>query len=104
MLNRLDLKDYRLKSNLSYRDVARYCNMTFQNIEMIENGKRSLTKENHDEIIKGINGAKQAIANGTFIDEKTEEWQKKKEAEALKKASADNQKAKPKKKVEPKQN
>lgn len=73
MLSRFDLKEYRLLRNLSLRDVARYCNVCHELIGQVERGVVSVTKHNHDEIVKGINGASQAIADGTFDSDKEKE-------------------------------
>lgn len=82
MLNRDDLREYRLMSGLTYRDVARYCELSFQTIQQIEAGERNVTAYNNGEIIKGINRAKQAKADGTF------DADKKKETNATKKRTA----------------
>lgn len=82
MLNKEQLREYRILSGLTYRDVARYCDVSFQLIEEVEKGKTGVTEYNHDEIVKGINRAKQAIARGTF------ETDKKKQSNMKKKTSA----------------
>ncbi len=71
-----DLKDYRLRSGLTLRDVAAYCNISYQLIGNIELGKEKLTDNCFSQIVKGINGAKNAKANKTFS------LNNKKEAEA----------------------
>lgn len=66
MLNRQELKEYRLLRGLSTRDVAFYCNLSQPIIVMIENGIRRVTKYNHDEFVFGINAAYRAKKLGTF--------------------------------------
>ncbi len=65
-LSAKDLRQYRIHSNLSLREVAAYCEVCHQLIEKVENGERELTDANYSEIVKGINAAKTAKANGTF--------------------------------------
>lgn len=85
MLNRFDLKNYRVLRNLTLRDVARYCDITFEAIGQVERGEINVTKHNHNEIVKGINRASQAMVEGTFDSLKEEEYQKiKEERENLK--------------------
>ena len=85
MLSRFDLKDYRLQRELSLRDVARYCNVSHELIGQVERGEIGVTKYNHDQIIKGINRASQAMIDGTFDELKEVESQKiKEEREKLK--------------------
>ena len=79
MLSRFDLKEYRLLRHLTLRDVARYCDITFEAIGQVERGEINVTKYNHDEIVKGINRASQAMVDGTFDVLKEEECQKAKE-------------------------
>ncbi len=76
MLSKVDLKEYRLLRHLSLRDVARYCDVCHELIGQVERGEVGVTKYNHDQIIKGINGASQAIVDGTFNVLKEEECQK----------------------------
>ena len=91
MLSRFDLKEYRLLRHLSLRDVARYCDISFDAIGQIERGEINLSKRNHDEIVKGINRASQAMADGTFDSLKEEESQKiKEELKAKKETSSKN--------------
>lgn len=78
MLSRLDLKEYRLLRHLTLRDVARYCNVSHELIGQVERGVVNVTKNNHDEIIKGINGASQAKVRGTFEADKEKERQEEK--------------------------
>ncbi|MEY8432944.1 hypothetical protein AALC75_20965 [Lachnospiraceae bacterium 48-42] len=82
MLSRYDLREYRLIRHLSLRDVSRYCDVTHELIGQVENGKIGVTQYNHDQIIRGINGASQAIADGTFDELKEVESQKIKEERA----------------------
>ena len=85
MLSGVDLKEYRLFRYLSLRDVARYCDVSHELIGKVENGEVGVTQYNHDQIVKGINGAVQAIADGTFDALKEAESQKiKEEREKLK--------------------
>ncbi len=85
MLSRFDLKEYRLLRHLTLRDVARYCDISFEAIGQVERGEINVTKHNHDEIVKGINRASQAKADGTFNELKEVESQKiKVEREKLK--------------------
>lgn len=66
MLNRQDLEKFRITRGLSYREVANYCNISHTMISEVEKGTKGLTKETHDEIVKGINLAYQAEVNGTL--------------------------------------
>ena len=85
MLSRFDLQEYRLMRHLSLRDVARYCDVCHELIGQVERGEVGVTKYNHDQIVKGINRASQAIVDGTFDSLKEEEAQKiKEEREKLK--------------------
>ena len=85
MLSRFDLREYRFLRHLSLRDVARYCDVSHELIGKVENGEVSVTKYNHDQIIKGIKGASQAMVEGTFDTLKEKECQKiKEEREKLK--------------------
>ncbi len=79
MLSRRDLQEYRLIRHLSLRDVARYCDVSHELIGQVERGEVGVTQYNHDEIVKGINRASQAIVDGTFETLKEEECQKIKE-------------------------
>ena len=79
MLSRFDLQEYRLLRHLSLRDVARYCDITFELIGQVERGEVRVTRYNHDQIIKGINRASQAKMDGSFDALKEEESQKMKE-------------------------
>lgn len=71
MLNRQQLKDYRLLRGLTQRDVEQYCGISQTLIRMIETGDRNITQENHDEIIKGINAAYEAKKLGKMPEKKT---------------------------------
>ena len=85
MLSRRDLQEYRLIRHLSLRDVARYCDVCHELIGQVERGEVGVTQYNHDEIVKGINRASQAIVDGTFDTLKEKESQKiKEEREKLK--------------------
>ena len=84
MMTTKDLKEYRLMSNLSLRDVARYCGITAQAIGQIETGVVSLNENTYHEIVSGINKAKQAIADGTFEAEKSIERENVKEKQSQK--------------------
>lgn len=76
MLSKRDLQEYRLLRHLSLRDVARYCDVSHELIGQVERGEVGVTQYNHDQIIKGINGASQAMVDGTFDVLKEEECQK----------------------------
>lgn len=78
MLSRYDLKDYRLLKGLSLRDVARYCDVSAQMIGSVERGEYALTESTYKEIVKGINGAAQAVFRGTFDEDKCKEKEDKK--------------------------
>lgn len=67
MLNRTQLKNYRELRGLSTRDVAAYCEISQPLIVQVENGKKDVTRYNHDEIVKGINDAYKAKQNGAFV-------------------------------------
>jgi len=85
MLSRYDLQEYRLLRHLSLRDVARYCDVSHELIGQVERGETGVTRYNHDQIVRGINGASQAMADGTFDALKKIESQKiKEEREKLK--------------------
>lgn len=71
MLNKDDLRQYRLLRGLSYREVSNYCDVTHTMISEVEKGNRNLTKETHDEIVKGINLAYDAKLKGTLKAENT---------------------------------
>lgn len=89
MFSRYDLKEYRLMSGLSLRDVARYCDISAQLIGQVENGEKNMTENNYKEIINGINRAKQSIANGTFeADKEKEKAEQKAKEEAEKREKA----------------
>lgn len=94
MLSRYDIHEYRLLSNLSLRDVARYCNISAQMIGAVERGEYDITESTYDEIVKGINTAKQSIARGTFEGDKAKERIELK-TEAEKKKAEQTLKAKP---------
>lgn len=92
MLSRRDLQEYRLIRHLSLRDVARYCDVTHELIGQVERGEVGVTQYNHDEIVKGINRASQAIVDGTFDALKEEEYQKNKEEREKTKAKKEKSK------------
>ncbi len=71
MLNKDDIRQYRMLRGLSYREVSSYCNISHTLISQIEKGERSLTKESHDEIVNGINLAYDAKCKGTLKAENT---------------------------------
>lgn len=89
MLNRHDLKEYRTRRGLSLRDVARYCDVTYQMISYVETGEWGLTESTYREIVKGINAASMAKVQGTFEEDKEKERlaEQKKEEETAKKKS-----------------
>lgn len=60
MLNRKQLKDYRILRGLSTREVAKYCEISQPMIVQIDNGTKRLTQHGHDEYVKGINDAYKA--------------------------------------------
>lgn len=86
MLSRRDLQEYRLLRHLSLRDVARYCDVSHELIGQVERGEVGVTQYNHDQIIKGINGASQAMMDGTYDVLKEKECQNIKEERAKLKA------------------
>lgn len=71
MLNKEDLKQFRLLRGLSYREVSNYCGVSHTIISEIEKGNRGITKETHDEIVNGINSAYDAKLKGTLKAENT---------------------------------
>lgn len=71
MLNKDDLRQYRMLRGLSYREVSNYCNVTHTLISQIEKGERGLTLETHNEIVNGINLAYDAKCKGTLKAENT---------------------------------
>lgn len=101
MLSGQDLKDYRLLKGLSLRDVARYCNITAQMIGQVENGIWGLTESTYREIVKGINGASQAIARGTFEIEKAKEREEQKAKDGEKQKTVEKKVADTKKSNKP---
>lgn len=82
MLNRQELKKYRLLRGLSTRDVAFYCNLSQPMIVMLESGQRKVNKYNHDEYVAGVNAAYRAKRLGTF--EKAPRKNRRKEAPGAK--------------------
>lgn len=91
MLNRQDLEKFRIARGLSYREVANYCNISHAMISEVEKGIRGLSKQTHDEIVKGINLAYQAKMNGTL------------QAKNTKKVVEPEEKTSSEKPIEPKQ-
>ena len=87
MLNRLDLQEFRMLRDLSYREVSNYCNVSHALISEIEKGRKGLTKETHDEIIKGINLAYKAKLEGTIKAKNTRKTSK--ESEIAEQVDAD---------------
>lgn len=76
MLNRQQIKDYRILRGLSTRDVARFCEISQPLIVQIEKGERNLTEYNYREIINGINEAYLAKKNGTLKRKRSNtEWE-----------------------------
>lgn len=71
MLNKDDIRQYRMLRGLSYREVSNYCNVTHTLISQIEKGERGLTLETHNEIVNGINLAYDAKCKGTLKAENT---------------------------------
>lgn len=82
MLNRQELKKYRLLRGLSTRDVAFYCNLSQPMVVMLESGKRKVNKYNHEEYVSGVNLAYRAKRLGTF--EKAPRKNKRKETPGAK--------------------
>lgn len=72
MLNREQLKNYRELRHISMRMLAKHCDLSLAMISYLESGQKTLTKKNHDELIKGINAAYQAkkIKQKTYLEEK----------------------------------
>lgn len=66
MLNRQELKNYRLLRGLSTRDVAFYCLLSQPTIVRMESGDRRITQYNHDEYVNGVNSAYRAKKTGQF--------------------------------------
>lgn len=66
MLNKDDLRQYRMLRDLSYREVSNYCNVSHTLISQIEKGERGLTLGTHNEIVNGINLAYDAKCKGTL--------------------------------------
>lgn len=89
MLNKDDLKQYRMLRGLSYREISNYCNVSHTLISQIEKGERGLTLETHNEIVKGINLAYDAKCKGTLRAENT----RKPKADTVKQDVADSPQA-----------
>lgn len=71
MLNKDDLRQYRMLRDLSYREVSNYCNVSHTLISQVEKGERGLTLETHNEIVNGINLAYDTKCKGTLKAENT---------------------------------
>lgn len=71
MLNKDDIRQYRMLRGLSYREVSNYCNVTHTLISQIEKGERGLSLETHNEIVNGINLAYDAKCKGILKAENT---------------------------------
>lgn len=71
MINKDDLRQFRLLRGLSYREVSNYCDVTHTMISDVEKGIRGLTRETHDQIVRGINLAYDAKLKGTLKPENT---------------------------------
>ena len=89
MLNKDDIRQYRMLRGLSYREVSNYCNVTHTLISQIEKGERGLTLETHNEIVNGINLAYDAKCKGTLKAENT----KKSKTETINQDVADSAQA-----------
>lgn len=99
MLNKDDIRQYRMLRGLSYREVSNYCNVTHTLISQIEKGERGLTLETHNEIVNGINLAYDAKCKGTLKAENT----RKPKAETMEEAKAEAEtEVKPETDVKPK--
>lgn len=92
MLDVKSLKEYRLLRGLSLRDVARYCDVSFQMISAVETGLYGLTESTYKEIVKGINRASQAKARGIFEADKEKEKKLKEKEKAAKEEAVKNTK------------
>lgn len=77
MLNKEQLKDYRILRGLTTRDVANYCNISQPLIVQVENGTKEITEHNHREIINGINAAYSAKKAGKLKKEVVDPYKKK---------------------------
>lgn len=101
MLNKDDIKQYRMLRGLSYREISNYCNVSHTLISQIEKGERGLILETHNEIVNGINLAYDAKCKGTLKAENT----RKPKADTFIKGAADSpqaEKADTKTEVKPK--
>ena len=78
MFSGKELKNYRVREGLTQRDVARYCEVCHELIGQVERGDVGVTEYNHAQIVKGINGAIQEKARGTFEADKEKERQEEK--------------------------
>lgn len=57
MLNRQQLKEYRLLRGVSTWQVAKHCEISQPLIVQVENGVKRVTPYNHEQIVNGINEA-----------------------------------------------
>ena len=105
MLNRHQLKDYRLLRGITVREVANYSDISFSLVTQVENGDKEVTPYNHREIIRGINAAYVAKKNGTLLkgDQKKKkadsELDSEKDSENKESENKDAEKKAPKKKT-----
>ena len=67
MLNRHQLKEYRLLRGVSVRDVANYSDISPSLVTQVEKGDKIITEYNHKQIVDGINAAYSAKKNGTLV-------------------------------------
>jgi transcriptional regulator with XRE-family HTH domain len=63
-------KEIREYKGLSLRDIAKFCNISPQLIGQIEQGKKSFTENNYQQIIDALNLAHAAEQRGELIKEK----------------------------------
>ena len=70
MITGKQFKEIREYKGLSLRDVAKFCNISPQLIGQIEQGKKSFTKNNYQQIIDALNLVSAAEQRGEFIKEK----------------------------------
>ena len=92
MLDVKSLKEYRLLRGLSLRDVARYCDVSFQMISAVETGLYGLTESTYKEIVKGINRASESKSSGTFEGYKEKEKKLNEKEKAAKEEAVKNTK------------
>ncbi|MCI2160886.1 MAG: helix-turn-helix domain-containing protein [Oscillospiraceae bacterium] len=70
MITGNQFKEIREYKGLSLRDIANYCDVSPQLIGQIEQGKKSFTDNNYQQIIDAMNLASAGKQNGTLIKEK----------------------------------